>query len=88
MFKPAVLGRHRYEAPELELNLSTEIAGSLRKLKPEGNVLEDRYKSLQRRNIVEPRIFFFGQKRKFAKKKYEKRECREVTADYVPRTDF
>nr|CAG4647956.1 EOG090X07H9 [Moina brachiata]SVE93052.1 EOG090X07H9 [Moina brachiata] len=56
LMKPAVLGRYKYEPAPLEVNLSDEIAGTLRGLKTEGNLLIDRYKSLQRRNIVEPRI--------------------------------
>ena len=74
--KPAILGRCKYEELPVEVNMSDEIAGSLRGLKTEGmtltscinctqiltvykcsgNVLIDRYKSLQRRNIIEPRI--------------------------------
>lgn len=45
----------KYEEPDLELKLSNEITGSLRTLKAEGNILRDRYKSLQKRNIIEPR---------------------------------
>nr|SVE83699.1 EOG090X07H9 [Daphnia pulex] len=56
MFKPAMLGKHKYEPPQIEVNLSEEIVGTLRGLKTEGHVLIDRYKSLQRRNIIEPRI--------------------------------
>nr|CAG4637063.1 EOG090X07H9 [Ceriodaphnia reticulata]SVE72979.1 EOG090X07H9 [Ceriodaphnia reticulata] len=56
MLKPAMLSRHKYEPPQVEVNLSDEIAGTLRGLKTEGHVLIDRYKSLQRRNIIEPRI--------------------------------
>ena len=75
--KPAVLGRYKYEEPPIEVNMSDEIAGTLRGLKTDGqyffnlfvnssasshffsnlgNVLVDRYKSLQRRNIIEPRL--------------------------------
>ena len=78
MYKPAILSRHKYEPPQVEVNLSEEIAGTLRGLKTEGinltirkrtliltrrkncsdtgHILIDRYKSLQRRNIIEPRI--------------------------------
>ncbi|CAH1773258.1 unnamed protein product [Owenia fusiformis] len=49
------LGSNKFEAPETELKLSDELVGSLRLLKPEGNLLEDRYKSMQKRNIIEPR---------------------------------
>nr|SVE75168.1 EOG090X07H9 [Daphnia dolichocephala] len=56
MFKPANLSRYKYVPPEIEVNLSEEIAGTLRGLKTEGHILIDRYKSLQRRNIIEPRI--------------------------------
>lgn len=49
------IGRLKYEDPELDLKLSNEITGNLRSLKPEGNILRDRYKSLQKRNIIESR---------------------------------
>ncbi|KAJ7384740.1 Glioma tumor suppressor candidate region protein 2 [Desmophyllum pertusum] len=53
--KPKRLGKHQYEAPNIEIQLSGEMTGSLRTLKQEGNLFEDRFKSLQRRNIIEPR---------------------------------
>nr|SVE76428.1 EOG090X07H9 [Daphnia longispina] len=56
MFKPAMLSKYKYEPPQIEVNLSEDIVGTLRGLKTEGHVLIDRYKSLQRRNIIEPRI--------------------------------
>jgi len=56
MYKPRTLSKNKYEAPDLEVNLSEEICESLRTLKGEGNLLEDRYKSLQRRNLIEPRV--------------------------------
>lgn len=49
------LSAYRYEEPELPLKLSDELRESLRELRPEINVLEDRYKSLQRRNVIETR---------------------------------
>ncbi|KAF5895304.1 ribosome biogenesis protein NOP53, partial [Clarias magur] len=52
---PRRLGRLRFQAPDLEVQLSDELAGSLRKLKPEGSVLKDRFMSLQKRNLIEPR---------------------------------
>lgn len=71
MFTPKRLGSLKYEEPEIELKLSSEITGNLRTLKvnrlkfkfffliffvkPEGNIMADRYKSLQKRNIIEPR---------------------------------
>ncbi|XP_025090717.1 ribosome biogenesis protein NOP53-like [Pomacea canaliculata] len=50
------LGKLKYSAPEIELKLSEELAGSLRQLRPEGHLLEDRYKNLQKRNIIETRM--------------------------------
>merc|ERR1711963_912042 len=55
-FKTKRLGEIKYEEPEVELKLSDELVGSLREVKPEGHMLKDVYKSLQRRNILEPRI--------------------------------
>jgi len=68
---PQQLSSYKYQHQELEVKLSDELTGNLRNLKPEGSLLEDRYKSLQRRNIIETRIV---QKRAKAKsKKVEKR---------------
>ncbi|XP_078287341.1 ribosome biogenesis protein NOP53 [Rhinoraja longicauda] len=76
--KPRRLGRLKYQDPDLDVKLSDELAGSLRALKPEGSILADRFKSLQKRNLIEPR-----QRAKFKRKhklKYvEKRAFREVT---------
>ena len=36
--------------------LSEELTGSLKSLKPEGNLLIDRFKSMQKRNIIETRV--------------------------------
>jgi nucleolar protein 53 len=36
--------------------LTSELTGNLRSIKPEGNLIEDRYKSLQKRNVIETRV--------------------------------
>merc|ERR1711972_388255 len=53
---PVRLSNYKYEPQEIEIKLSDELTGNLRNLKPEGSLLEDRYKSLQRRNIIETRV--------------------------------
>lgn len=58
MYKPHKMSRFKFEEPDKELKLSEELTDSLRTLKPEGSVLEDRYKSLQKRNIIETRKQF------------------------------
>nr|CAG4646308.1 EOG090X07H9 [Macrothrix elegans] len=63
LYKPAALGPHKYEAPPMEVNFSDEITGNLRSIKADGNILIDRYKSLQRRNIIEPRLRHIAQRR-------------------------
>ncbi|KAM6032479.1 LOW QUALITY PROTEIN: ribosome biogenesis protein NOP53 [Chlamydotis macqueenii] len=75
---PRRLGRLRYEEPSLEVQLSDELADSLRALKPEGSVLRDRFKSLQKRNMIEPRERAKF-KRRYRLKYVEKRAFREVT---------
>merc|ERR1719370_1668941 len=69
---PIQLSRYKYQPQELELKLSDELTGNLRNLKPEGSLLEDRFKSMQRRNMIEVRV---KQKtvRKLKRKKIEKR---------------
>ncbi|KAG5837346.1 hypothetical protein ANANG_G00238300 [Anguilla anguilla] len=75
---PRRLGRLKFQAPDLEVQLSDEVPGSLRLLRPEGSVLKDRFKSLQKRNMIEPR-----ERAKFKRKhklKYvEKRAFKAIT---------
>lgn len=47
------LGRTKFEEPGLEFNLAKDIAGNLRNVKKEGNLLADRWTSLQKRNLIE-----------------------------------
>ncbi|KAM6307775.1 LOW QUALITY PROTEIN: ribosome biogenesis protein NOP53 [Podargus strigoides] len=74
---PARLGL-KYEDPSLEVQLR-ELAESLRALKvAEGSVLRDRFKSLQKRSLIEPRERAKF-KRRYRLKYVEKRAFREVT---------
>ncbi|OXU30476.1 hypothetical protein TSAR_013546 [Trichomalopsis sarcophagae] len=52
--EPKVLSRHKFEPLEQEFLMGDEIAGNLRNTTPAGNLLKDRYKSLQQRSIVAP----------------------------------
>ena len=56
----------------LEVQLSDELAESLRLLKPEGNLFRDRYRSLVERGIVEPRFAPNKRGRKYPLKYVEK----------------
>lgn len=49
-------GKHQIPQDPLEIQLSDELAESLRTLKPEGNLFKDRFISLVKRGIVEARI--------------------------------
>ncbi|KAE8585751.1 hypothetical protein XENTR_v10021441 [Xenopus tropicalis] len=76
--QPRRLGRLKYKDPEIDVLLSDELPESLRKLKPEGNIATDRFKSFQKRNIIEPRERAKFQ-RKLKVKYVEKRAFREIT---------
>merc|ERR1712130_107661 len=69
---PVRLSNYKYEPQEIEIKLSEELTGNLRNLKQEGSLLEDRFKSLQRRNMIEVRV---KQKvvKKLKRKTFEKR---------------
>ncbi|KAK5616313.1 hypothetical protein CRENBAI_014349 [Crenichthys baileyi] len=76
--QPRRLGKLKFQAPDLDVQLSDELAGSLRQLKPEGSILKDRFKSLQKRNLIEPRERAKF-KRKLKVKYVEKRAFKEIT---------
>ncbi|KAL7613019.1 hypothetical protein Lser_V15G09072 [Lactuca serriola] len=51
---PPRLGRHKFEPAPVQVLLSEEITGSLRKLKACCTLARDRYKSLEKRGIIVP----------------------------------
>ncbi|XP_072286733.1 ribosome biogenesis protein NOP53 [Pyxicephalus adspersus] len=53
--QPRRLGRLKYKESDIDVHLSEELTDSLRKLKPEGSLAKDRFKSFQKRNLIEPR---------------------------------
>ena len=69
---PATLSGTKFEENEIPLKLGEELTGNLRSLKPEGNILEERFNSFQKRNVVETRKKGKITKTK-RKKKVEKR---------------
>ncbi|XP_043221411.1 ribosome biogenesis protein NOP53-like [Amphibalanus amphitrite] len=69
--QPLTLGRERFEPTSLELNLTEELPGSLRNIRVEGDPLQERFKSLQKRNIIEPRVRT-TQKKKFKRKRFDR----------------
>jgi len=77
------IGHNKYEPMDMEVKLSSELVGDLRSLVPEGNLLEDRYDNLKRRNLVAPGVRQKKGLRKFKLKKQEKRAWRGVTLDDV-----
>ncbi|KAJ2999994.1 hypothetical protein HDV02_001251 [Globomyces sp. JEL0801] len=50
------LSRHKFRPKSMEIQLKDELADSLRVLKPEGNLIHDRFKSLEARNMIETRL--------------------------------
>ncbi|XP_077422230.1 ribosome biogenesis protein NOP53 [Vanacampus margaritifer] len=76
--KPRRLGKLKFQPQDLEIKLSDELTSSLRQLKPEGSVLKDRFKSLQKRNLIEPRERAKF-KRRYKLKYVEKRAFRAIT---------
>lgn len=52
--QPHQLSKFAYEEEEIDINMPEEISGNLRNITPQGSILSDRYKSMQRRNIIAP----------------------------------
>ncbi|KAL3150284.1 nop53 (60S ribosomal biogenesis) [Trebouxia sp. C0010 RCD-2024] len=61
--QPPRLGKVKFEAEPVQVLLSEEVTGSLRKLKPTATLTRDRFKSLQRRGMIEPRVAVRGKKK-------------------------
>jgi nucleolar protein 53 len=68
--RPKKLSRYAFQPTPIEVKLADEIANSLRRLKPEGNLVKDRFKSFEARNLIETRIPV-KKKRKYKQKIFE-----------------
>lgn len=53
---PKTLSKTKFEPLDPDFQLSEELTGNLRNCKPSKNLLIERYKSLQQRNIVAPAV--------------------------------
>ena len=54
--RPPRLGKHKYEPAPVQVLLSEEITGSIRKLKGCCTLVKDRYKSLEKRGLIAPTV--------------------------------
>ncbi|KAI9126842.1 hypothetical protein K1719_002438 [Acacia pycnantha] len=62
--RPPRLGKYKYEPEPVQVLLSEEITGSIRKLKACSTLVKDRYKSLEKRGLIVPT----GRRRKQGRK--------------------
>lgn len=51
-FETKRLGKLKFKEPEIEVNMKEDIAGNMRNIKTESNLLVDRFRNLQKRNII------------------------------------
>ncbi|KAJ3300262.1 Glioma tumor suppressor candidate region protein 2 [Borealophlyctis nickersoniae] len=64
------LGPHFFKAAPMDVQLTEDLADSLRELKPEGNLFLDRFQSLQKRSLIETRVRV-GKRQKYKRKMVE-----------------
>jgi len=69
--KPKKLGKYNFEDVPEDVLLTSEIPSTLRALKAQGNIYTDRFQSLQKRNIIEPRKLVKF-RRRYDRKVFEK----------------
>ncbi|XP_065056251.1 ribosome biogenesis protein NOP53-like [Rhopilema esculentum] len=84
--QPKRLGKLKYREPKIDFQLSEELSGSFRGLRPEGDPIIDRMKSFETRSLIEPRRKVIPH-RKFKIKYVEKRSYKQPTVkDFIKAT--
>ena len=53
--EPPRLGKARFRQDPVQVLLSEEVTGSMRQLKASATLARERFKSLQKRGLIEPR---------------------------------
>ncbi|KAG8806670.1 hypothetical protein FRC17_004873 [Serendipita sp. 399] len=66
------IGKHRVPEPEIDVQLGEDLTETLTGIKVEGNLLKDRFLSMQNRALIEPRNPVFPTRRKIKVKEVEK----------------
>ncbi|ALC49639.1 CG1785 [Drosophila busckii] len=79
-FEPKRLGRHKFEEPDLDVNMPEDLAGNLRNVKVESNLLTDRFKLLQKRNMLPTTVAVTRKKSKV--KRYPRNSHKEAGTSY------
>lgn len=74
---PRFSKNHQLAELPLEVKLSDELTDSLRLLRPEGDLARERFRSLQERGLIEPRVPV-AKKRKYAPKITEKWAYKDI----------
>lgn len=71
--KPAKVGRWKYHMRKNDYQLEDDLSGNLRQMKPLGNsnLLDDRFDSIFRRNLLEPNAHDNLDKKRIRKIKYK-----------------
>ena len=80
--QPHRLSKFPFEEEEIDLNLPEEISGNLRNITPNGSILADRYKSMQKRNIIAPSKDL-GLRKRRAVKRYVRNSHKEELAQPI-----
>lgn len=75
------LGKFRVKENPIDVQLNEELSENLRRLKPEGNLLRDRFISFQHRAMLEPRVPVLPKKRRTKIKEYEKHAWKKFDRD-------
>jgi nucleolar protein 53 len=57
------LGKYKVPENEIEVQIGEDLSENLRTLKPEGNLFRDRFRSMQQRALIEPRVPILPTKR-------------------------
>mgnify|MGYP002716717389 CR=1 FL=1 len=76
-FTTRVLSQIKYQDADIDFQLPEELSGNLRNINSIGSILHDRFKSLQKRNILAPTI-----KRHYKKAKVKKYERNHTKMDW------
>ena len=71
--KPTVIGRFKYKQRKQDFLLEDDLSGNMRQMKPLTNdqLLQDRYDSVFRRNLVEPNEEVYDARRNKHKRAYK-----------------